>query len=82
MRHFSKTILIAGAMLTLSLGALAAPALSSGSGPGAPATASRQMMGGGTWSMGGMWNGTGQWGGTGMWGTGSGMQWLRDNPGR
>jgi hypothetical protein len=83
MRHFSKTVLIAGAMLTLSLGALAAPALASASGAGAPATTPQQMMGGGTGGtlpMGGMWNGNGPWGGTGMWGMGSGMKWLRDNP--
>jgi hypothetical protein len=83
MRHFSKTVLIAGAVLTLSVGALAAPALASASGAGAPATTPQQMMGGGTGGtlpMGGMWNGNGPWGGTGMWGMGSSMQWLRDNP--
>jgi hypothetical protein len=75
MRHSSKTALIAVAMLALSLGALAAPALASGPAAVAqPTTTPQQMMGGG------MWNGSGHWGGTGMWGMGSGMRWLLDDP--
>jgi len=42
------------------------------------------MMGDGSghdgWCGGGIWSGSGSWGGTGMWGTGSGAQWLADNP--
>src|SRR5665647_565539 len=73
-----KAVLTALAVVVLATALLVPIAGASGVTSG-PAT----MMGDGTgdgWCGGGIWNGDGHWGGTGMWGTGSGAQWLADNP--
>jgi hypothetical protein len=81
MKASLRTLTTALAVVVVAA-ALLAPIASAGGS--ATATAANGMMGGGTgtgsWCAGGIWNGSGQWGGTGMWGTGSGMQWLTDNP--
>ena len=67
MKGLPKTLVTALAVAVVATALLAPIASAGGSTTGAAANG---MMGGGT----------GAWSGTGMWGTGSGMQWLLDDP--